>query len=303
VRERSGSVDRLTAPVRAVAQRIAVPFLVVLSMMFILLGKADVLLFDRLRVIVVDATAPMLQAASQPVATVGSGARYFQDLFVVYHDNQRLREENGRLLQWQNVARRLQAENAELRKLTKFQPPADARYVSAQVIANSGGAFARNVLINVGSHDEVVRGQAAVTGEGLVGRIAEVGNRASRILLLTDLNSHIPVVLDGSRERAVMAGDNSDQPRLLYLPANVAVKVGDRVVTAGSGGVFPPGLPVGVVAAVDGGIVRIEPFAELARLEVVEVVDFGLGGVLPQSAIPLPRPARGARVVDPDVAR
>jgi len=303
VRERSGSVDRLTAPVRAVAQRIAVPFLVVLSMMFILLGKADVLLFDRLRVIVVDATAPMLQAVSQPVATVGSGARYFQDLFVVYHDNQRLREENGRLLQWQNVARRLQAENAELRKLTKFQPPADARYVSAQVIANSGGAFARNVLINVGSHDEVVRGQAAVTGEGLVGRIAEVGNRASRILLLTDLNSHIPVVLDGSRERAVMAGDNSDQPRLLYLPANVAVKVGDRVVTAGSGGVFPPGLPVGVVAAVDGGIVRIEPFAELARLEVVEVVDFGLGGVLPQSAIPLPRPARGARVVDPDAGR
>ena len=303
MRERSGSVDRLTAPVRAVAQRIAVPFLVVLSMMFILLGKADVLLFDRLRVIVVDATAPMLQAVSQPVATVGSGARYFQDLFVVYHDNQRLREENGRLLQWQNVARRLQAENAELRKLTKFQPPADARYVSAQVIANSGGAFARNVLINVGSHDEVVRGQAAVTGEGLVGRIAEVGNRASRILLLTDLNSHIPVVLDGSRERAVMAGDNSDQPRLLYLPANVAVKVGDRIVTAGSGGVFPPGLPVGVVAAVDGGIVRIEPFAELTRLEVVEVVDFGLGGVLPQSAIPLPRPARGARVVDPDVAR
>jgi rod shape-determining protein MreC len=303
VRDRSGSVDRLTAPVRAVAQRIAVPFLVVLSMMFILLGKADVLLFDRLRVIVVDATAPMLQVVSQPVATVGSGARYFQDLFVVYHDNQRLREENGRLLQWQNVARRLQAENAELRKLTKFQPPADARYVSAQVIANSGGAFARNVLINVGSHDEVARGQAAVTGEGLVGRIAEVGDRASRILLLTDLNSHIPVVLDGSRERAVMAGDNSDQPRLLYLPANVAVKVGDRVVTAGSGGVFPPGLPVGVVAAVDGGIVRIEPFAELTRLEVVEVVDFGLGGVLPQSAIPLPRPARGARVVDPDVAR
>jgi len=75
VRERSGSVDRLTVPVRAVAQRIAVPFLVVLSMVFILLGKADVLLFDRLRVIVVDATAPMLQAVSQPVATAGSGAR------------------------------------------------------------------------------------------------------------------------------------------------------------------------------------------------------------------------------------
>jgi rod shape-determining protein MreC len=303
LRERSGAVDRLTAPVRAAAQRIAVPFLVVLSMMFIVLGKADVLLFNRLRVIVVDATAPVLQAVSQPVATVGSGVRYVEDLFVVYRDNKRLREENERLLQWQDAARRLQAENVELRKLTKFQPPADARYIAAQVIANSGGAFARNVLVNVGGQDGVARGQAAMTGEGLVGRVAEVGDRASRILLLTDLNSHIPVMLDGARDRAVMAGDNSDQPRLLYLPANVAVKVGDRIVTAGSGGVFPPGLPVGVVASVDSGIVRIEPFAELARLEVVQVVDFGLGGVLPQSAIPLPRPARGARVVDPDAVR
>jgi rod shape-determining protein MreC len=287
-----------------VAQRIAVPFLIVLSMMFIVLGKADVLLFNRLRVIVVDATAPVLQAVSQPAATVASGVRYVEDLFVVYRDNQRLREENGRLLQWQDAARRLQAENAELRKLTKFQAPADARYISAQVIANSGGAFARNVLVNIGLRDEVVRGQAAVTGEGLVGRVAEVGERASRILLLTDLNSHIPVMLDGSRERAVMAGDNSDQPRLLYLPASVPVKPGDRIVTAGSGGVFPPGLPVGVVASIDSGIVRIEPFAELARLEIVEVVDFGLGGVLPQSQIPLPRAVKGARVVDPaDVTR
>ena len=70
-----------------------------------------------------------------------------------------------------------------------------------------------------------------------------------------------------------------------------------------SGGVFPPGVPVGVVASVDGGIVRVEPYAELSRLEFVRIVDFGLAGVLPQSAMPLPKPARGARVVDPDAAR
>ncbi len=111
------------------------------------------------------------------------------------------------------------------------------------------------------------------------------------------------MVIDGKHEPAVMAGDNSDQPRLLYLPPSVAVKTGDRVITAGAGGVFPPGVPVGVVAAIDSGIVRIEPYAELSRLEYVRIVDFGLAGVLPQSAMPLPKPMRGARVSDPDAAR
>lgn len=303
MRERSGAVDRLTAPVRAAAQRVVVPFLVVLSMMFIVLGKADVLLFDRLRILIADAAAPVLEAVSQPVATVASGVHHVEGMFDVYRENERLREENARLLQWQEVARRLQAENAELRDLTKFMPEATTRYISGQVIANSGGAYVRNVLVNVGAREGVTRGQAAVTGEGLVGRVAEVGDRAARILLVTDLNSHIPVMLDSSREKAVMAGDNSDQPRLLYLPANVTVKVGERIVTAGSGGVFPPGVPVGVVAAIDGGIIRVEPYAELARLEYVRVVDFGLAGVLPQSLMPLPKPARGARVAVPDAAR
>jgi rod shape-determining protein MreC len=285
------------------AQRVVVPFLVLLSMMFIVLGKADVLLFDRLRVVIADAAAPLLQAVAQPVATLASGVRSVEGVFDLYRENQRLREENGRLLQWQDVARRLETENAGLRDLTKFVPEGSPRFISAQVIANSGGAFARSVLVGAGTRDGVNRGQAAVTGEGLVGRVSEVGNRAARVLLLTDLNSHIPVMLDNSRERAVMAGDNSDQPRLLYLPINVQAKVGERIVTDGSGGVFPPGVPVGVVSSVDNGIVRVEPYAELSRLEYVRIVDFGLAGVLPQNAVPLPRPARGARVVDPDLAR
>jgi rod shape-determining protein MreC len=285
------------------AHRVVVPFLVLLSMMFIVLGKADVLLFDRLRVVIADAAAPLLQAVAQPVATVASGVRSVEGVFDLYRENQRLREENARLLQWQDVARRLEDENNGLRGLLKYIPEGSQHFISAQVIANSGGAFARSVLVAAGSRDGVARGQAAVTGDGLVGRVAEVGNRAARILLLTDLNSHIPVMLDSSHERAVMAGDNSDRPRLVYLPINVQPKVGERIVTDGSGGVFPPGVPVGVVGSIDNGIVRVEPFAELSRLEYVRIVDFGLTGVLPQSALPLPRPARGAKVVDPALAR
>ena len=75
-------------------------------------------------------------------------------------------------------------------------------------------------------------------------------------------------------------------------------------VTGGAGGVFPPGIPVGVVASINSGVVRVEPYAELSRLEFVRIVDFGLEGVLPQNAMPLPKASKGAKViVDPDMMR
>lgn len=303
MRERSGTVDRVTTPVRAAAQRIVVPFLVFLSAMLMVLGKADVLLFDRLRVAVADATAPLLHLVSQPLAVIATGVRDVEGMVGVYRENERLREENTRLLHWQTAAQRLDRENAELRSLLNFAPERMASFVTAEVIDNSGGAFARNVLVDAGGRNGVKRGQAAVTGEGLVGRVAEVGDQSARILLLTDLNSRIPVMLEPSHERAVMAGDNSDQPRLLYLRTDAPPEPGDRVVTGGSGGVFPAGLPVGFVASINGGIIKVEPFAELSRLEYLRIVNFGLDGVLPQSAVPQPRVTRGPRIADPDAAR
>src|SRR6185437_8195419 len=99
-----------------------------------------------------------------------------------------------------------------------------------------------------------------------------------------------------NHQHAVLDGDNSEEPRLVYLPSNVEVTVGERIVTIGAGGVFPPGLPVGVVSSVANGVIRVEPYAELSRLEVLRIVDFGLSGVLPQSAVPPPRaPSRPAK--------
>jgi rod shape-determining protein MreC len=286
---------RLTLPMRAAAQRVALPFLIFLSVMMIVLGKADIALFERARTQVADTLAPVLDTISEPLAAVARGVRRVEDHFGVYDQNQYLREENARLLQWQEVARRLERENVELRQLLNFMPQGIRGFITGRVIANSGGAFLRNVLIDVGGAEGVERGQAAITGEGIVGRVTEVGDRAARVLLITDLNSNIPVLLESSRERAVLAGDNSEMPRLVYLPAKSGVKPGDRVVTSGSGGIFPPGLPVGMVASVDSGVVRIEPYAELSRLEYVRIVDFGLSGVLPQSAVPGPRAEHPAR--------
>jgi len=285
---------RVSAPVRATVQRLTLPFLIFISALLAVLGKADVLLFDRVRVVLADAFAPVLQIAGEPIASVSKAVGAIEDAVTVYRQNQELKLENQRLLQWQQVARRLESENEELRDLVKFAPQGAVSSVAAQVIADSGGAFLRNVLVNVGEREGVARGQPALTGDGLVGRVIELGDRTARILLLTDINSHIPVVVEGTHERAMLSGDNSDQPRLVYVQPKTPVKPGDRIVTSGSGGIFPPDLPVGVVASVN-GIIRIEPYADLARLEMVRIVNYGLDGVLPDSAIPAPQSTRGAR--------
>ena len=272
----------LSPQMRTAIQRTLLPVLVLLSAAIVVLGKADQLLFDSMRTAVTDTVAPVLEAFSRPLAAAGSAIDKVQLLITTYRENERLESENARLLQWQQTALNLAADNQKLRGLLKAVPENSVSYVTARVIANSGGAYVRMLLIDAGADDHVARGQAAITGEGLVGRLTEVGNRAARVLLITDLNSRIPVTIESSHVNAVLAGDNSERPRLLYLPSADAVKIGDRVVTSGEGGVFPPGLPVGVVAAMDAGGPRIEPYVELSQAGYLLVVDYGLSRSLPQ---------------------
>ena len=283
---------RLSPQMRTAIQRTTLPVLVLLTGAIIVLGKADQLLFDSLRTAVSDTAAPVLDAVARPLNALGEVVDRAKMVVTTYQTNVRLEAENQRLLQWQQTALNLAADNKQLRGLLKAVPETALSYVTARVVANSGGAFVRMILINAGTEDHVSRGQAVITGEGLVGRLTEVGERAARVLLITDLNSRIPVTIERSHAVAVLAGDNSDRPRLLYLSAADGVKIGDRVVTSGEGGVFPPGLPVGVVATLDGPGPRVEPYVELSQLGYVLVADYGLSRSLPR---PLPMLARSAR--------
>jgi rod shape-determining protein MreC len=289
-------VIRLSPAKRAAIQRIAFPILILVSAAIILIGKADQAVFESLRVAATDAAVPLLDMASRPLAAAEGAFDHARALISLYQDNMRLREENRRLLDWQRAALALASENSRLRDLLKFVPDTAVSYVTARVVGDSGGAYIRGLMINAGSDNGVARGQAAVTDQGLVGRISEVGARAARVLLITDLNSRIPVTVERSRQRAILAGDNSERPRLRYLEPAAALKIGDRIVTSGQGGVFPPGLPVGVVAALDGEAPRVEPFVELSRVEYLRIVDYGLAAGLPAPIGPGPRVARQAQL-------
>lgn len=286
---------RPSAQLRATVQRTTAPVLILLSVAIVVIGKADQAMFDSIRISIADKAAPALDVLSWPLGAAGSAVDRVRGVFAMYQDNLRLERENERLLQWQQIAMKLSADNRQLRGLVKAVPENAVSYATARVIANSGGGYVRTVMINAGQEAGLARGQAVIASDGLVGRLTEVGGRAARVLLLTDLNSRIPVVVESSRATAVLAGDNSDRPRLMYVAAPDTVKIGDRVVSSGEGGVFPPGLPVGVVAALGPGGPRVEPFAEMSQLGYVLVVDYGLSGALPQPVPVASRPARRAK--------
>lgn len=283
--DRQRVAHRIAQPVKSAAQRFAYIGLVVAAFALMIFGKYDTVVVERARTMLTDAVAPILTTVSRPVDSVSNFARKVEALWGLHAENERLREQNARLIQWQAVARKLEAENTALKGLLNFHDPGSVGYVTARVIADTGGAFAHSLLVNAGERAGVAKGQAVVTGEGLVGRIAGVGSRSARILLMTDLSSRIPVAVEPGRIRGILAGDNSDRPRLIRLPPGADLSPGDLVITSGHGGAFPVGLPVGVVASVTDAGITVQPFVDRATLEVVRVVDYGLAGILRREQI------------------
>jgi rod shape-determining protein MreC len=254
------------------------PAMVVASFGLMLVGKVDTILVERARIAVYDATAPIYAALAQPIGQIHAAAAQVTGLWGLREENARLLEENERLRRWQSVALTLDAENQQLKAAMHWIPDPDASYVTGRVVADAGGVYAKAVLLSVGPNHALHKGQIALDERGLVGRITEVGSRTARVLLITDMNSRVPVILEGSRSRAILAGTNGPMPRLLYWSEGTVPKEGERVVTSAEANAFPANLPVGTVRYNANGVPEVEPDAHLHALDVVRVFDYGLGG-------------------------
>ncbi|WP_083607493.1 rod shape-determining protein MreC [Thalassospira sp. TSL5-1] len=278
--QHSGPQQRIFSPIRTALHRFAFILLIVSCFALMLLGKADTVLIERIRGAAVDLVSPIMSLASRPAASIDDVTSRIESFANLYEENLRLREENRELLAWQQIARNLNYENKRLRELTHFANPPAQHEVSARVIADMGGAFAQSMMISAGTRDGVNKGQAVLSDEGLIGRIADAGYQASRVLLITDINSRIPVMIENSRDRAFLSGDNTDRPILTFLTADASIAPGDRVLTSGHGGAFPPGIPVGIVSSVSENAVRVAPLFRRHQVEYLRVVNYGLAGIL-----------------------
>ena len=278
---------RLSITFRQALNRLTLPVLIALSFAVMLLGKADIILAEKARMALADTLAPIYGAIAEPMEGVHRTVDDIAGLASLRDDNARLREENERLRRWQSAALALEAENTALKANLHWIPDPAPAYVTAPVVADAGGVYARSVLLAGGASSGIGKGQIALDERGLVGRVTETGARSARVLLITDMNSRIPVTLETSRARAMLSGNNTPRPRLSFWPEGVMPQEGERVVTSAQANAFPAGLPVGVVHYSANNVPEIVPAALLDRLEVVRIFDYGLRGVSPPEAAPV----------------
>lgn len=270
---------RLSIQARQALAKLTLPVLILASFALMLVGKADTMIAEQARMAVADGLAPIYAALAAPLRHADDTIAEVAGLWTMRQENVRLRDENERLRRWQSIALSLDAENQRLKASLHWIPDPDASFVTARVVADAGGVYAKAVLLSIGPNHAIRKGEIAVDERGLVGRVTEVGARTARVLLITDMTSRIPVLLETSRVHAILVGTNGSRPRLMYWPEGVQPQEGERIVTSAEANAFPANLPIGTVHYSGNGTPEVEPAALLRKLEVVRIFDYGLNGV------------------------
>ncbi|MDO5529023.1 MAG: rod shape-determining protein MreC [Paracoccus sp. (in: a-proteobacteria)] len=227
---------------------------------------------EAMRAEFIDRFVPRFEWAMAPVTRISRMATSLQSYARIYEQNQELRRELQRMHAWKEAAVQLEEQNAKLLAQNNVRLDPALTSVSGMVMADSGTAFRQSVLLNVGARDGVLDGWAVMDGLGLVGRISGLGQQTSRVILLTDPSSRIPVTIQPSGENALLVGDNTALPLLDFIERPENVRAGDRIISSGDGGVFPPGLLVGQAALATDGRMRTRMAADYGRLEFLRVL-------------------------------
>lgn len=239
-----------------------------------------------------DAAAVAGRVATGPAR---AGESFFQRIGRMWNSSDRidqLERENRELQSWRELAERLAERNARYEALLRMPPDAfgegaDVEHsIAAQLVLDSGGPFTRTLVANAGADHGVRVGFIAVNENGLVGRVVSVGHRSSRILMLDDYNSRIPVMGEASRVRAVLAGQATRPPELITHPYQIQsprldfivgaqnLREGERVITSGDGGLFPRGIAVGVARRQGDGSWRVALSAAQRPIDFVRILPY-----------------------------
>ena len=253
-------------------RRLLIGIIVFVLILLTLVWRIDSPRVERFRMAVIDRVVPNFEWAMAPVTLTLKIVRDFQSYQRIYEQNQELHRELQQMKAWKEAALQLELKNARLLDLNNVRLDPDLTFITGVVLTDSGSPFRKSVLLNIGERDGLREGWAAMDGIGLVGRISGVGQETARVLLLTDNSSRVPVTIQPSGQTAVITGNNSSTPLIDFLEKPELVRAGDRVVTSGDGGVFPPDLLVGQVVEDRQGRLVVRPAADFERLAFLRIL-------------------------------
>ena len=253
--------------------------LIALSFSLMFIGKADLVAMRDLRMSSNDFLAPVIDFASAPIRGVETMAEGIRTVASLRAENVRLQAENDLLQRWRRRAEILESENQQLRSVTGTVSDEIRSLITARAVTAPGGSFAHTILIAIGDESGIAAGDPVITSNGLVGIVYEIGRAYARVLMISDINARIPVMLASSSWPGLTIGRNGEYLELVFLPAEARPEVGELVLTSGHGGILPAGLAVGRVDRVDGDDIRVRPAVEFRNLGYVSVLIGGTEGV------------------------
>ncbi len=223
-----------------------------------------------------------LQIAAQGTVNWIGGLRENYDTIAGFRaENERLRSRIQSLEVERQKLLEAQATNARLKQLLDFRAVLPGKAVTAAIIANSATSWFQSCLLDKGSADGVRKGMAVVTPLGVVGQVVAVTPRTAKVLLLTDPNSGIDVLVQRTRARGIVSGSLENGTVLKYVKRSEDIQEGDRLITSGTDGVFPKGMMVGTVIKVMKQhiglfqFVEVLPAVQSTRVEEVQIVAVG----------------------------
>ena len=251
-------------------QKFSLLALIILSIIFIFLETLESKPIAYFRSFVKD----VIYRGSVIINTPSQGFDYLVNTFDehnnLYKNYNELKKENDKLRSNITKSDFLKLENNQLRKLIE-EPNYISSLISARVMLdNQNSPYLNSFIINVGGNKKIKNGLAVLDGKNFVGRIVDVNFFSSRVLLISDLNSKIPIIIEPSAHHAILTGHGKNRPTLEYLPENFNIQDGDKVYTSGKEGIFFPGIPVGEVKIEDDKV-TVLLFSDLSQITFVNI--------------------------------
>lgn len=243
----------------------------------LLSGRRDAMkaqTYDAVRHAVDAVAAPVGGVLDAPVRWADDGVAYVRGYFFAVSENRRLKAELAKDGDLRDRLAAAELENQRFRALMGVRTDPPLPMVFARTVAEARGPFANTRLADVGADKGVVEGNPVLSERGVVGRVVGVSSHVSRVLLLTDAESHVPVLIVRTNGRAILSGDGGAQPKLDYVRQSGALKEGDRILSSGDGGVFPRGLPVGLVVRGLDGAWRVALDSDASPIDDVQILLF-----------------------------
>ncbi|NBX52550.1 MAG: rod shape-determining protein MreC [Proteobacteria bacterium] len=257
-----------------VFKKIETVFFILLCVICLITSKLNREINNKINNYFVSISRPVVKIISIPINTSIDVFINFNKLILAKKENIKLKEELFKLQNYYLTTLAIHQENKELRNALNFVKSKTENYKIARLIGMSHQAFNQKILIDSGLNRNIKEGQIITGNRGVIGRVAEIFEDKSRIMLLTDANSRIPIIASRTRNRGILAGNNSGLMEILYLPKNHQIAVGDKIFTSSDGDVVPPGLLVGVVRKIDKNFVYITGVEDINNLNIVSIIDY-----------------------------